>query len=129
MEQNRLKFEELYSEFKKLFPGYNEYFKEAEVDNLVYPDDGAHVSFAFCVMPLIYKFVDEDKKEELIKAFDFFEEMASSPDHLVSEVVAFTILENICTDEYYYPKLKSYFGKNTNDLIPLVASYVCIVKC
>lgn len=68
-------------------------------------------------------------KKELIKTFDFFEEMASSPDHLVSEVVAFTILENICTDENYYPKLKLYFKENTNKLIPLVAHYVRIVKC
>lgn len=120
--KNKITYENLYNEFKNIFPEYHDYFLNAEKENLVDETDGAHVSFAFCVIPLIYKFSDEEKKEELKKAFDYFEMMASSDDHLISEVVAFTILENICTDDHYH-LLKPYFGKNTLDLLPLLHQY------
>ncbi len=122
--KNKITYENLYIEFKNIFPEYHGYFLKAEKENLVDETDGAHVSFAFCVIPLIYKFADDGKKEELKKAFDYFEMMASSDNHLISEVVAFTftILENICTDKHYH-LLKPYFGKNTLNLLPLLHQY------
>jgi hypothetical protein len=89
-------------------------------------NDGAHVTFAFCVVPLIFKLVDEKKDDELKKAFDFFELMASSKDSLISEVVAFTILENICTNGKYFNYLEAFFGENTKKLILLLKQFINI---
>lgn len=120
---NEIDYQNLYIEFKKMFPQYSDYFKKMERDNLVDETDGAHVTFSYCVVPLVYKFLDEGKDAELKKSFEFFERMASSKDHLVSEVIAFTILENVCAEKERYLMLKPYFGKNTLDLIPLIQQF------
>ena len=124
MKNVKLKFENLYQDFKNIFPQYSDFFCNKEKINSVDDSDGAHISFAFCVVPFIYKLVDERKDNELKKAFEFFELMASSKDSLISEVVVFTILENIYTDEKYLDYLKDFFGENTKKLIPLLKQFI-----
>ncbi len=124
MKNIKLTFENLYENFKNIFPQYRDFFQNKEKSNLVDENDGAHISFAFCVVPFIFKLVDEGKNDELKKAFEYIEFMASSKDPLISEVVAFTILEKICVDEKYFSYLSVYFGKNTMKLIPLVKQFV-----
>ena len=126
MENTKLEFRNLYQDFKNIFPQYADFFIDKEEINSVDINDGAHVTFAFCVVPLIFKLVDEKKDDELKKAFDFFELMASSKDSLISEVVAFTILENICTNGKYFNYLEAFFGENTKKLIPLLKQFINI---
>lgn len=90
-----MKYENLYNEFICLFPDdkqeINKIAKEAFVDS----NDGMHVKFGMVVVPYIMVLLENNEQQKLITAFDFFEKMADSNESMISEVLEFTVLEDI----------------------------------
>ena len=108
-----MKYEEIYDEFKKLFPEYADYFKAKEEETGAEVETGMHVVFGMVVVPFVAKIVKESP-DKAKKAFDYFEKMETSGDPKIAEVVEFTILENLLTeDKEAVPEYEKYFGEET----------------
>lgn len=108
-----MKYDELYHDFVALFPEDKEYFEKLCFENDVDEGDGMHIMFGLVVLPFIKKVVRESKDKSK-KAFDFFERMEISGDSQIAEVVEFTILEDLISNERDSLNLYSiYFGDET----------------
>ena len=67
------------------------------------------------VIPFVKKIV-VDSPEKAKRAFDFFEQMEKSGDSMIAEVVEFSILENLLTEETGVAnKCAEFFGKETKE--------------
>ena len=55
-----MKYEELYDEFKKLFPEYADYFKAKEEETGAEVEIGMHVVFGMVVCPFIIKMAEDE---------------------------------------------------------------------
>ena len=93
-----MKYDNLYSEFKKEVPECLEFFSKKETDNLIDETVGVHISFGMVVVPYIQNVVNNEKLEEIRKVFEFMEKMAASEDVKVQEVLDFTVLEGLADE-------------------------------
>ena len=113
-----MKFESIYSDFKKVFPEEAAYFSKAEKESVIGGDGDElpHVSFGIFVMPFIYKLLENKDDSRLKKSFAFFEDMANSADEKIQELLQVTILENLVTESKdIYKAAQKYIGpKNKN---------------
>ena len=108
-----MKYEELYNDFISMFPGDLDYFSEREKETGADSECGMHVVFGMVVVPFVAKIVKESP-DKAKKAFDYFEKMETSGDPKIAEVVEFTILENLLTeDKEAVPEYEKYFGEET----------------
>ncbi len=108
-----MKYEDLYSDFISLFPEDMDFFKKREEETGADVADGIHVVFGMVVVPFITKIVKETP-DKAKKAFEFFEEMETSGDSQIAEVLEFTVLENLLTeDKGMIPEYAKYFGEET----------------
>lgn len=108
-----MKYEDLYNDFIALFPEDRQFFDDLCKENEAYAEDGIHIVFGLIVLPYIKKIVKESP-EKARKAFAFFEEMEKSGDSRIAEVLEFTILEDLITNEKASIELYSvYFGEET----------------
>lgn len=74
---------------------------------------GISVGLVMVVVPYVSLIV-EKAPDKAKKAFDFFEEMEKSGDPRIAEVLEFTVLENLLTeDKNKIPKYVQYFGDET----------------
>lgn len=113
MEILMMKYENLYRDFKGLFPEDDGYFREQEKQTGASADDGMHVVFGLIIVPFVTKIVNESS-EKAEKAFDFFEKMEKAEDPKIAEVLEFTVLESILSeDKNMIPKYAEYFGEET----------------
>lgn len=110
-----------------MFPEYGVEFSKLEKETLI-DDDGdsmTHVAFCMVVMPFVYGLLKKDEDDELRKAFAYFEKMAADEDHLVTEVVEFSILEDIVNQS---PEImsgcKRYLGEKTLSYLPHLANFM-----
>ena len=109
-----MKYENLYSDFKSLFPEHADEIENIAKKVSAEPSDGMHIMFGMVVVPFVLVLLSKNKDIELNKAFVFFEEMAHSEDSLISEVLEFSILEELISqDEEILKKLKTYMGYET----------------
>ncbi len=109
-----MKYENLYQGFRDLFPEdqgvLHAIAKKKDVDETL----GQHTLFGYVVVPFIYSLLEKKDNAKLRKAFAYFEEMAKDPDHLVSEVLEFTLLENFLTESKEIADgLRPYMGSET----------------
>ena len=75
-----------------------------------------HIMFGMVVVPFIVDLVKKDENDKLEKAFSFFEDMINDKNNLVSEVVEFTILEDLLSSgQDVLDKCKVYMGNETLD--------------
>ncbi len=93
-----MKYEELYKDFIALFPEDEGFFKEKSHENKAEETDGMHIMFGLVVLPYIKKIVNESP-EKSKKAFSFFEDMEKSGNPRIAEVLEFTILEDLLSNE------------------------------
>ncbi len=108
-----MKYEELYGEFKKLFPEYADYFKAKEEETGAEVEIGMHVVFGMVVCPFIIKMAEEDPKNAQM-AFDFVEQMLTLENSKNSNVAEVTVLEDLMTeDNGGFRKLGRYFGEGS----------------
>lgn len=109
-----MNYNSLYTDFKDLFPNYSNQFDRFSADAKADENDGIHVLFSFVVIPFTLSLLNNDKNEEIIKAFDYFEQMASSKTSDITEVLEFTVLENlISSGSSILEKSKNFMGTET----------------
>lgn len=108
-----MKYEELYNDFIAMFPEDYCFFKEKENETGADISDGIHVVFGMVVVPYVTKIVNESP-DKATKAFAFFEEMEKSEDSKIAEVLEFTVLEHLLTDDAdMASEYADYFGEET----------------
>lgn len=116
-------YDNLYSEFKNLFPECNstfeEYARKANADE----DDGMHIMFSFVVIPFVIQLIKEKDDDKLKRAFDYFEKMASSNISDITEVLEFTVIENPNGQEIYECSQK-YMGDEMLACCKMVEQYL-----
>lgn len=107
-------YDNLHADFEKLFPESTAVLHQLAQDASAEPSDGMHIMFSFVVMPFVIGLLEKDDKEGLTKAFQFFEEMASSDFTDVAEVVEFSVIESLMNEETaIYQKAKTWMGEQT----------------
>lgn len=108
-----MEYGNLYREFISLFPDDQSFFEERCMENDVDEDEGMHIMFGFVIIPFLIKIVRESTEKSKI-AFDYIEKMEKSNDSQIAEVVEFTILEYLVSNERESLQLYSkYFGEET----------------
>ena len=110
-----MNYDELYRDFISIFPEDKGFFEEKCRENDVEEADGMHIMFGMVILPYIKKIVKESS-EKSEKAFSFFEEMEKSGDSKIVEVLEFTILEDLLSNERDSIELyANYFGEETSE--------------
>ena len=118
-----MKYKGLYNDFISMFPDDLDYFKDLERETGADSECGMHVVFEMVVIPFVTKLVKESP-DKAKKAFDYFEKMETSDDPKIAEVVEFTILENLLTeDKEMVPEYEKYFGEETKKAAKAVGKW------
>ncbi len=108
-----MRSEELYIKFKALFPDDSELFKEIEREAGTDSESGMHVVSGMVVVPFVTR-IAKESHDKAKRAFDYFETMETSGDPRIAEVVEFTVLENLLTeDKEMVSEYAKYFGPET----------------
>lgn len=118
-----MKYEEIIGLARAEIPEFEKaYIKEVELDNI---DDnsGVHTVFSFVFVPLFKKAINENDSELANRMALFLEKMESSGVQWVSEVVEFTVLEELC-DEYNDDVLEKYFLPETTLALREIRKYI-----
>ena len=120
-----MSYEELYYEFLKLFPDDKDTIQEIAKTADAEPADGMHIMFGMVVVPFIIKLIEDNEEFKIKTAFDFFEKMAESEDSLISEVLEFTILEDLISrDKHILEKCRVFMGRKTMESCSVVENYM-----
>lgn len=121
---NDITYDNAYEKFKLKFNENNDFFIQKENELSVDNSDGAHIKFGTIVIPYLYHLVDLNNVTKIKECFSFFDDMSKSKDKELTEVVQFSILEDIVTDEEYYNKLKDYFTEEIKTYLPYLHNYL-----
>jgi hypothetical protein len=97
-----MNYNDLYSGFKSLFSECTDELHALAQASDVDETDGMHIMFSFVVVPFVLNLLKNDDNgndnDKLIRAFNYFEEMASSDSADVTEVLEFTVIENLMSN-------------------------------
>ena len=108
-----MKYEDLNKDFIAMFPEDSYFFKEKENETGADVTDGIHVVFGMAVVPYVTKIVKESS-DKAQKAFAFFEKMETAEDPKIAEVLEFTVLEHLLTDDADLAQIyANFFGEET----------------
>ena len=117
-------YNELYENFKRAVPESEDFCNKREKLCALDRTDGMHVLFGSCVCPYAEMTMDHGSIITLKKIASFFEQMASDNNHLVAEVLEFSIIETLISKRKMLLEKWSYlFGPNTNKSIKDVERY------
>lgn len=104
-------YNNLYSDFSALFPECTDELKALANAADAEETDGMHIMFSFVVIPFVLDLLNNDETDKLKRAFDYFESMALSDSVDITEVLEFTIIENLMSNgQAVYNKAKNYMG-------------------
>ena len=118
-----MKYEELYNDFKKMFPEDSDYFAEQEKKLGRNSLDLITVVFDSIVSPYLIKLADENPQKAK-KAFNFVEEMLSYDTDYIASVAEVSVLEMVMTDEDGgMKKLGKFLGPKSRSAVEQMASY------
>lgn len=104
------------NEFKK------QYLIELERDNID-EDSGVHTVFSLVFNPVLFNAIGFNDEALINKMFTFMEAMETSGDIYVSEVLEFTILEELA-DEFYESEISKYMGYETKMAYKEISRYI-----
>lgn len=108
-----MNYNNLYADFSALFPECTEELNALANAADAEETDGMHIMFSFVVIPFILDLLNNDESNKLKRAFEYFERMASSDSADVTEVLEFTVIENLMSNgQTVYDKAKQYMGTN-----------------
>ena len=108
-----MNYNNLYSDFSALFPECTEELNALAKAADAEETDGMHIMFSFVVIPFVLNLLTNNESDKLKRAFDYFEHMASSDLADVTEVLEFTVIENLMSNgQALYDKAKQYMGDN-----------------
>jgi len=119
-----MRYSELFSSFENLFPEDANVFEELKEKNSVDEEDGMHPLFGLVVVQYLKAFVLKSPVKAQ-RAFDFFEIMEESDDPMIAEVLEFSVLENILTDEdINYNLWINYCGEETKKAVEKIIKWL-----
>ena len=122
-------YENLYSDFKKLFPENITLLDKVANDANADENDGMHIMFSFVVVPFVLNLLNNGNSDKLKVAFDFFEKMAVSDSSDITEVLEFTVIENLMSNgKKLYENAKKYMGTETIICCKRVEKYLNVGK-
>ena len=122
-------YNNLYSEFVALFPECSETFKSLAAEANADETDGMHIMFSFVIIPFVFNLLNDDDSKKLEKAFDYFEKMASSDSTDITEVLEFTVIENLVSNgKTIYDKAKTYMNDNMLACCNRIEQYLKVAK-
>lgn len=98
------------------FPQLEKKYKD-EVDWQEGDDTGSHTVYGDVFTPYLKDCIEENKKEEIIYAFDYIETLLDMKDAYVDEVIAFSVLESICYLASEKNNLFDLFGPKSQEVI------------
>lgn len=78
-------------------------------------ETGSHVVYGDVFAPYIEQMVIQQNNMELLKIFDFIENILAENDEYFEEVIMFSVLERLMSDKEIFNKCKLYFGKRTEE--------------
>ncbi len=120
-----MKYETLFEEFIKLFPDDEQKLLQIAEKKSVESSDGMHVVFGMVIVPFLMELLEQKNEKKLEKIFIFFEKMAEADDPMISEVLEFTVLEDIISKGKDILDLcKSYMKQRTLDSCFAVEKYM-----
>ena len=118
-----MRYEELYDDFKALFPENADYFSEQEGKTGADKDDGMHVLFGMIVCPFLISLADK-APEKARKAFEYIEQMLICGDDNIANVAEVSVLEVIMTDEKGgRAKIGKYLGTESLKAVEHLSHY------
>ena len=118
-----MKYDRLYDDFIDMFPEDLSFFEEMKNETGAGVEDGMHVVFGMIIVPYVRKIIMESPNKAK-KAFEFFEEMEKSGDPMIAEVIEFSVLEKILTDDKkMVDEYIKFFGKETKEAASLVGKW------
>ena len=122
-------YNNLYSEFVKLFPECSDTFKRLATEANADETDGMHIMFSFVIIPFVFNLLNDDDSKKLEKAFDYFEKMASSDSTDITEVLEFTVIENLVSNgKTIYDKAKTYMNDTMLACCNRIEQYLKVAK-
>ncbi len=80
----------LIKEFPNLINKYNEEVEWQEGD-----DTGSHIVYGDVFTPYMVRCIEDNKKDELNKIFNYIELILEKEDKYIDEVIAFSVLEGV----------------------------------
>ena len=84
----------------------------------------AHLCFPIVFVPYIREAVEHNDIEAIVRVCDFLEDMATSEDDQVSELLVVSVLETILSERSLVATLRKYFKVKTNEwLLSLEKAY------
>lgn len=98
------------------FPELNNEYHD-EVDWQEGDETGSHVVYGDVFGPYLDKLIHEQKTEILQKVFDFIEQILRLNDQYSDEVIMFSVLERLMSNEEQFQDCKQYFGECTEKVI------------
>ena len=123
-----MKYEEIYDDFKNLFPEDSSFFTKKEEETAADKEDGMHIVFGMVICPYLLKIANEDPVKTQ-KAFDFIEQMQTSGDSNIENVAEVSVLEVIITDKNGGMKLfGKYLGEESRKTVDHLSKYFKIEK-
>lgn len=90
-----MKYENLVNEARHDIPEFEAEYTKMINEGTLYADSGVHIVFSYAFVPLVIDAIKSNDQDLENRLFDFIEKMAESNDKLVSEVVDFTIMEEL----------------------------------
>ena len=120
-----VKYEGLYDEFIQSFPNDLSRLQEIAESTSAEPSDGMHIMFGMVVMPFLMELLENREETKLKAAFCFFERMAEADDSMISEVLEFTIFEDIISrGKSTLDRCKTYMGQKSLEHCSAVEEYM-----
>ncbi len=120
-----MKYDTLYDEFTQCFSEDLPRFQEIAECAAAERSDGMHVMFGMVVVPFVIEQLEKCNEPKLKRAFDFFERMAEDNNTMISEVLEFTVLEDLISrGDSTLEKCKTYMGQKTRERCSIVEKYM-----
>ena len=120
-----MKYETLYEEFARRFPDDKQRLEEIAKTASAEPSDGMHIMFGMVVVPFLMELLKNNDEKKLNTAFAFFEQMAETDNPMISEVLEFTILEDIISrGKDILAEFKPYMKRKTLESCFAVEKYM-----
>ena len=116
-------FESLISEACSRFPEVQTEFEMQKRAGDIDESLGQHIFFSFVFDKILFRAIDEKKEYIVQSMFIFLEEMETSGDSNIAEVVEFTTLEELC-DDYRNVQFEKYLGSETKLALKAIREYM-----
>lgn len=110
--------------FLKRVPELETSFKISLKDNLIDETDGIYVIWGMGLMPCIIDAIKNKANEnQLIKIFNFFEEMATSEED-VKELLMYSTLEKLGDEKQIFELAMPFMGNETRELSNKIETFL-----